>query len=130
MTNNQKQWDGLTIYGELPVGVYYAGTRHKSFTLRVPLANDLIVIQEQLPQAPLPLITLGMYHRQLLVLGDIPEEALTLELLREGLLESDLAVIANTDAELEKKLAPQVAASPIGGESNTHSSSTATESTK
>lgn len=126
MKSNQEQWNGLTISGELPVGLYYAGTRHRHFTLRVPLANDLIAIQEQFPQAPLQLITLGMYHRQLLVLGDIPEEALTLELLREGLLESDLAVIANTDADLEKKLAPQIAASPIGGESSIDSSNTVT----
>lgn len=130
MSNIDKRWEGLTINGELAVGVFYAGTWHKHFTLRSPLASDLISIQEQFPQAPLQLITLGMYHRQLLVLGDIPEEALTLELLREGLLESDLAVIANTDADLEKKLAPQIAASPIGGELSTDSSNTATESTK
>ncbi|WP_339429506.1 hypothetical protein [Pseudomonas taetrolens] len=124
MTNTEKQWDGLTISGELPVGLYYAGTRHKHFTLRVPLANDLIAIQEEFPQAPLPLVTMGMYHRQLLVLGDIPEEALTLDLLRAGLLESDLAVIANKDAELEKKLVPQVAASPSGAGLSTNSSNT------
>lgn len=122
-----KQWEGLTISRELNIGVYFAGTRHKSFTLRVPVAGDLISAQEQHPSGPFQLTTIEVYRRQLLSLGDIPAEHLTTDLLREGLAESDLAIIADADAELEKKLTPPSAATPTGAESNTPSSDTATE---
>lgn len=120
-----KQWEGLTISGELRIGVFFAGMRHKRFTLRVAVAGDLIAAQEQHPQGPFQLTTIEVYRRQLLSLGDIPTENLTTELLREGLTESDLAVIADADAELEKKLTPPSAATPTGAESNTPSSDTA-----
>lgn len=110
----QKQWAGLTITRELNVGVYYAGAFHKKFTLRVPVTGDLISAQEAHPNGPLQLVTVEVYRRQLLSLGDIPEEALTTALLRASLTESDLGVIADADEELEKKLAPQNAALPIG----------------
>lgn len=121
-----KRWDGLTITGELHIGVYYAGVRHKTFTLRVGMAGDLIAAREQHPDGPFQLITMEVYRRQLLSLGDIPSEALTIELLREDLTETDLAVIADADAELEKKLAPPSAATPTGDVSNTPSSETVT----
>jgi len=114
-----KQWDGLTISGELNIGVYYAGTFHKSFTLRVPVTGDLITAQELHPNGPLQLITVEVYRRQLLVLGEIPAEALTTELLRSSLTESDLGVIADVDEALEKKLMPQSAALLTGDVSNT-----------
>lgn len=116
---DHKQWDGLTVDGELPVGVYYAGARHRRFTLRLPMAGDLIAVQEAHPQASLQLITLAIYHRQLLSLGDIPPEALTVELLRDNLAEADLAAIASADGELEKKLTPPSAASKPGDASST-----------
>jgi hypothetical protein len=123
---SNKQWDGLTITRDLQIGVYYAGVRHKSFTLRVGMAGDLVAAQELHPQGPWQLVTLEVYRRQLLVLGDIPSEALTTELLRDALTETDLGVIAHADAELEKKLAPPSAATPTGDESNTPSSAMAT----
>lgn len=110
----QKQWAGLTITRQLNVGVYYAGTFHKTFTLRVPVTGDLISAQEEHPNGPLQLVTVEVYRRQLLSLGDIPGEALTTELLRASLTESDLGLIADADEELEKKLAPQNAALPTG----------------
>lgn len=113
-----KQWDGLTIGGELQIGVYYAGTRHKSFTLRTPVTGDLIGAQELFPHGPMQLITVDVYRRQLLSLGDIPADALTTELLRDALTESDLGLIADADAALEKKLTPQNAASLIGDASS------------
>ncbi|WP_104911922.1 hypothetical protein [Pseudomonas sp. LG1D9] len=122
-----KRWEGLCITGELRMGVYYAGLRHKTFTLRVPVAGDLVAAQELHPGAPFQLITLAVYRRQLLSLGEIPAEALTTELLLDELTESDLAIIADTDAELEKKLAPLSAATPTGAELNTPSSGTATD---
>jgi hypothetical protein len=70
---------------------------------------------------------LEVYRRQLLSLGDIPPEALTTELLRESLAETDLAVISGADAELEKKLAPPSAVTPTGDALNTPSSDTATD---
>lgn len=109
-----KQWDGLTISGELQMGVYYAGTRHKSFTLRTPVTGDLIGAQELFPHGPMQLITVDVYRRQLLSLGDIPADALTTDLLRDALTESDLGLIADADAALEKKLMPPSAASPTG----------------
>lgn len=111
-----KQWDGLTIKGELNIGVYYAGTFHKSFTLRVPVTGDLIAAQELHPNGPLQLVTVEVYRRQLLALGDIPTEAITTDLLRTSLTESDLGVIADVDEVLEKKLTPQSAALPTGDE--------------
>lgn len=120
-----KQWDGLTISGELGIGVYFAGARHKRFTLRVAVAGDLIAAQEQHPNGPFQLTTVEVYRRQLLSLGDIPVENLTTELLREALTESDLAILADADAELEKKLTPPSAATPTGAESNTPLSETA-----
>ena len=99
-----KQWDGLTIEGELKVGVWYAGQRHKKFTLRVPMSGDFIAAQETYPEGVLQLITLEVYRRQLLALGDIPEHVITTDLLRENLAEVDLGVLSKADAELEKKL--------------------------
>lgn len=121
-----KQWEGLTISRELHIGVYFAGVRHKSFTLRVAVAGDLIAAQEEHPNGPFQLTTIEVYRRQLLSLGDIPAENLTTDLLREGLTETDLAIIADADAELEKKLTPPSAATPTGAESSTPSSDTAT----
>lgn len=123
---SNKQWDGLTITGELHHGVYYSGLRHKRFTLRIGMAGDLVAAQEQYPNGSIQLITLAVYHRQLLSLGDIPTEALTVDLLREALSETDLGVIADADLELEKKLAPPSAASPIGDASSMDSSEQAT----
>lgn len=116
MSNQDKRWDGLTITRELAVGVYYAGTRHKSFTLRVPMAGDLIAAQEAHPNGPLQLVTLEVYRQQLVALGEIPAEAITTELLRAELAEADLALIGRADEELEKKLAPPSAGSTTGGE--------------
>lgn len=126
---HHKQWQGLTISRELPIGVYFAGTRHRPFTLRVGLAGDLIAAQEQHPDGPLQLVTLEVYRRQLLALGDIPTESLTTDLLRDALTETDLAAIAQADADLEKKLTPPSAASAAGDASSTPLSCTATEST-
>lgn len=121
-----KQWDGLTTSGELSVGVYFAGTRHKRFTLRVGVAGDWVSAQEQHPNGPFHLHTIEVFRRQLLSLGDIPIENLTTELLREALTEIDLSVLASADVELEKKLAPPSAVTPTGGESSTPSSDLAT----
>lgn len=115
------QWDGLTISQDLPIGVFYAGSRHKRFTLRVGMAGDLIAAQELHPEGPLQLVTLEVYRRQLLSLGQIPNDALTTALLREALTETDLAAIAAADEALEKKLMPQSAASTTGDVSNTSS---------
>ncbi|KPA90604.1 hypothetical protein PF66_02665 [Pseudomonas asplenii] len=116
---SNKQWDGLTISGELRIGVYYAGSLHKRFTLRMPVTGDLIAAQELHPNGPLQLVTVEVYRRQLLALGDIPPEHLTTDLLRSSLAEFDLGVIADADEELEKKLMPPSADSPTGGESST-----------
>lgn len=118
MSEQDKRWDGLTITRELPIGVYFAGVRHKEFTLRVGVTGDLIAAQELHPDGPLQLITLEVFRRQLLKLGDIEQRHLTTDLLRDSLLELDLAVIADADAELEKKLKPQSAASNPGAESS------------
>ncbi|MEZ1841291.1 hypothetical protein QVM62_25935 [Pseudomonas putida] len=126
MSNIDKRWDGLTITGELGIGVYYAGTRHKSFTLRVAMSGDLIAAQQEHPVGPLQLVTLEVYRQQLLALGEIPEKELTTALLRAELTEGDLALIAKADEELEKKLSPPSAASTTGDGSNTTSSDTAT----
>lgn len=124
MSQVEKKWEGLTITKDLRIGVFYAGTFHKTFTLRVGMAGDLIKAQEQHPNGPFQLVTLEVYRNQLLSVGDIPTEALTTELLRESLTESDLALIANADEELEKKLMPLSAVSPTGEASSTSSSGT------
>lgn len=121
-----KQWDGLTISGELTVGVYFAGTRHKRYTLRVGVAGDWVSALEEYPNGPFHLHTIAVFRRQLLSLGEIPTGNLTTELLREALTEIDLAVLAEADIELGKKLAPPSAATPTGGVLNTPLSDTVT----
>jgi hypothetical protein len=130
MSNVDKRWEGLTIDGELAVGVFYAGTRHKHFALRIPLAGDLIDVQSEHPEASLQVATMAIYHRQLLSLGDIPPEALTFDLLRAELAESDLALLGAADEALEKKIALPSAASTAGDKSSTPLSDSATDSTK
>jgi phage FluMu protein gp41 len=130
MSTTEKRWEGLTVSGELAIGVFFAGVRHKRFTLRVAMSGDLIAAQEAHPTGPLQLVTLEVYRQQLLSLGDIPSENLTTQLLRDELTEGDLALIANADEALEKKLAPQNAATATGEASSTPSSDTATDSTK
>ena len=125
MSDQDKRWEGLTINGDLPIGVYFAGVRHKNFTLRAGVTGDLIAAQELHPEGPLQLITLEVYRRQLLKLGDIELKHLTTDLLREELLEQDLAVIADADAALEKKLKPPSAVSKPGDGSSTTLSDTA-----
>ncbi|KTT63620.1 hypothetical protein NS383_19025 [Pseudomonas oryzihabitans] len=124
--SQDKRWAGLTITRELVVGVYFAGIRHKRFTLRTGMAGDFIAAQEEHPNGPMQLITLEVYRQQLLSLGEIPKDQLTTQLLRENLAEADLAIIADADAELEKKLAPPSAATPPGDASSTPSLGTAT----
>ncbi|MNN80426.1 hypothetical protein D3C81_1971580 [compost metagenome] len=83
------------------------------------MSGDLIAAQQEHPVGPIQLVTLEVYRQQLLALGDIPAEVLTTELLRAELAEADLALIADADAELEKKLTPPSAASATGDESST-----------
>lgn len=128
MSNNPAaKWDGLTATGTLPIGVFYAGQRHRTFTLRLSLCGDLIAAQEANPSAPVRLIALDLFRRQLLQLGDIPAEALTLDLLRAELTEIDQAVLEDADAALTKKLTPGSGDLPSGAPSNTPSSGTATD---
>lgn len=127
MNSPSNDWDGLTITGELRIGVLFAGSRHKKFTLRVPVAGDMIAAQKAYPEGPLQLFSVATYRRQLLSLGDIPLESLTTELLLDQLAEVDLAILAAADEALEKKLAlPSEAAPSTGEESNTGLSGTAT----
>ncbi|WP_055134841.1 hypothetical protein QZH45_11470 [Pseudomonas corrugata] len=127
MTSTSKAWDGLTATGQLRIGVLFAGSRHKTFTLRVPVAGDMVAAQQAHPQGPLQLITVEAYRRQLLSLGDIPSESLTTELLLEQLAEVDLAILAEADEALEKKLALPSEAAPLpGAGSSTPLSDTAT----
>ncbi|WP_323114338.1 hypothetical protein [Pseudomonas guariconensis] len=115
MSGIDKRWEGLTHTAELAIGIYYAGKRHKSFTLRVAMAGDLIEAQQAHPNGPLQLVTLEVYRQQLLQVGDIPPEVLTTELLRAELAEADLARIADADAALEKKLEAPNASLPTTG---------------
>lgn len=127
---NDPRWDGLTYLGKLPIGVMYAGKRHKHYVLRIPMAGDLVAAQEDHPEALVRLISLDLYRRQLLQLGDIPPEAITLELLRQELTEPDLAELERADGELQKKFERPSRDSATGDALNTPLSSTATDSTK
>ena len=111
---SSKRWEGLSITSELRMGVYYSGLRHKTFTLRVPVAGDLVAAQELHPGAPFQLVTLEVYRRQFLSKSEIPNEALTTELPLNELTESYLAIIAYADKKKKKKLAPPSAATPTG----------------
>ncbi|UPG87031.1 hypothetical protein L2Y94_06650 [Luteibacter aegosomatis] len=116
-TSNTKNWEGLTITRDLKVGVLFAGTRHKKFTLRVPMAGDLINAQKAYPSGPIRLQALECYRQQLLELGDIPAESLTIELLSTELAEVDLGLLEVADEELGKSLndPPEKADSETGG---------------
>lgn len=126
MSNIDKRWEGLTIDGELSAGVFYAGARHKHFTLRVPMAGDIIDVQIAHPEASIQVATLAMLQKQLLSLGDIPSEALTYDLLHAELSESDLSLLSKADEDLEKKLNLSSAAIKAGDKLNTSSSDTGT----
>ncbi|HEY4294512.1 hypothetical protein [Luteibacter sp.] len=116
-TSNTKSWEGLTISRELKIGVLFAGTRHKKFTLRVPMAGDLINAQKAYPSGPIRLQALECYRQQLLQLGDIPAENLTIELLSNELSEIDLGLLEVADEALGKALSepPEEANSETGG---------------
>lgn len=120
------KWAGLTAKGTLPVGVYYAGQRHRDYILRVGMAGDVIEALETQPSASTARIALDLYRRQLLKLGDIPTEALTLDLLKDELAEIDQSELERASAELTKKLLPASESSPTGDGSSTSSSGTAT----
>lgn len=127
MSNIEKRWEGLTIEGELAVGVFYAGMRHKHFTMRVPMAGDMIDVQIEHPAGTLQVATLAMLHKQLLTVGDIPAEALTYELLHAELSEGDLSLLSEADEALEKKLRLPSAAIETGDKSSTPSFGTDTD---
>ncbi|MGH8422266.1 MAG: hypothetical protein ACRER3_07910 [Pseudomonas fluorescens] len=120
------KWAGLTASGTLPVGVYYAGQRHRHYILRVSVAGDVIEALETQPTASTARIALDLYRRQLLKLGDIPAEALTLDLLKAELAEIDQAELERAGVELTKKLMPASESSLTGDVSSTSSSGTAT----
>ncbi|VXC29701.1 conserved hypothetical protein [Pseudomonas sp. 8Z] len=105
MQTIDKTWDGLTIEGTLIVGILFAGARHKHFIMRIPMAGDLVSAQEDHPNAPLQVVTMATYHRQLLAVGDIPSESLTFDLIKAELAEIDLALLAAADQKLEERLA-------------------------
>lgn len=121
MSNVEKRWEGLTIDGELSAGVFYAGARHKHFTLRVPMAGDMIDVQIEHPEGSIQVATLAMLHKQLLSLGDIPSDALTYDLLHSELSEGDLRVLSEADEALEKKLKLPSAVIEAGDKSSTSS---------
>jgi hypothetical protein len=131
MDKQNGRWDGLTTTGTLPIGVFYAGKRHKNYTLRLPMAGDLVRAQQEYPDGPLRLQALECYRQQLLVLGDIPEDALTTKLLTEHLSEIDLGELERADAMLGKRLAPpsEDPSFAPGGASSMPLSATATDST-
>jgi len=105
MTDANQPWDGLTIRRTLPIGVLYAGTRHKDFELRVALAGDLVKAQMRYPEGPYRLMAVDLLRLQLLKLGAIPPEALTTELLCNELTEIDMAALEAADKDLGKSLA-------------------------
>lgn len=119
------RWNGLTASGTLPIGIYYAGTRHRDFTLRVSLTGDLIGAQEDHPNGTVRLIALELFRRQLLRVGEIPADALTLDLLRAELTDIDLGELERVDESLTKKLRPDSGDSTTGDASSTSSSGTA-----
>ena len=125
----EQQWEGLTFSGTLPVGVFYAGKRHRDYVLRLGLSGDVIDAQAENPAGSMLLIALDLFRRQLLRLGDIPAEAITLDLLRQGLAEIDHAELERADGELTKKLTLASNAAVSGDASNTPSSDTAIAST-
>lgn len=122
------QWAGLTTTGTLPIGVLYAGRRHKAYTLRLQMVGDLIEAQQAHPQGSLRLIALDLFRRQLLALGDIPPEAITTDLLRAQLAELDLQELERADTALGNALAPARSDSSTGAASSTSSSAPATDS--
>lgn len=95
----------LTIEGVLPAGLEYAGKTHKAFKLRPAKVRDTIEATVEVGvdnNLKFMLVTLS---RQLLALGDIPKDGITVELLSE-LYDVDLAELHDAQERLEKKLRP------------------------
>lgn len=90
--------------GSLLYGVEYAGELHYGFELRAPTVADNVAAVEQAegPASGLR-IEVFMFSRALSVLGSIPREAITYDLLAEQLMPEDLDILGAHVAELKKK---------------------------
>lgn len=92
-----------TSKGRLKVGLEFEGKNHVDFSIRAPKVKDSLEAIEEVGESSGLKFMLATYARQILVLGDIPKDKITTDLLLE-LYDVDLAVIQKTAEEHEKKL--------------------------
>ncbi len=92
-----------TAEGKLKIGLEFEGKNHVDFSIRAPKVKDSLEAIDEVGESSGLKFMLATYARQILVLGDIPKEKITTELLLE-LYDIDLAIIQKVSEEYEKKL--------------------------
>jgi len=90
--------------GRFYFGVEYEGKRHRDFVIRLPTLADNIAAAQAYPDGIGFQLELFMYARCMEKLGDIPKEAITYELLANGLLPIEAEVVADALEVVKKKL--------------------------
>jgi len=90
--------------GRLFFGIEYEGKRHHDFTMRLPTMADNIAAIEAYPEAIGTKLEIAMFARCMVKLGDIPRDAITYELLVNGLLPIEHEAITDAMGVVKKKL--------------------------
>lgn len=93
----------LTHAGSLLFGVWFSGKNHKSFEIRMAKVSDSIDAEKSTSGKSGVEFMVAVLARQLVALGDIPKESITVELLRD-MYDDDLTILQNAKESLKKKL--------------------------
>lgn len=91
------------MMNSLKYGIEYAGVLHYDFELRLPMVADNIAVLQQEGAGSNLRVRIALFARCLLSLGSIPQEAITTDLLAEGLVDDDFDVLSEAEAALKKK---------------------------
>lgn len=99
----------LTESGELPGGVVVSGTRHCSFTLRLPTVQDNIDAVDEVGSHNGVALNVAIMSRQLVQLGTLGPKEIDFALLA-GMHPKDFNALEDAATRLEKKRMAAVAA--------------------
>jgi len=99
--------------GRLAFGLLYEGRRHRDFTMRLPTLADNLAAIEAYPDGSSVQHEVVMFARCMQTLGDVPQEAITYELLANGLMPVEYEVINDALGGLKKSCSTRSQASPL-----------------
>lgn len=118
----------MTERDQLLYGIEYEGTLHYDVEMRIMTIQDNIAaIEEVGPQSGMR-ITDSMMRRAIVRVGTIPQDALTLDLLRAELADEEYDVLTDLQERIKKKRRRAKSASPATGSSSSSSAPTASAS--